>query len=154
MRSSSPTRGIPAHDHRGAPPTAEAPEPDRPGQTPWMVPGTSPPSGGAAIQCGDPTMMGQPRTTGVGFRGGEGGVPHLWWKRRVSSLVWLMMRKGAAPSWYSEKRMVAECSDRLTSTMIPPTCTTRKTDLLRSPLGCCILHIFLVIFFFIWRKKN
>lgn len=47
---------------------------------------------------------------------------HLWWNCRVWSFVWLIIRKGAAPSWYSENLIVAECSDRFTSTMIPPTC--------------------------------
>lgn len=47
---------------------------------------------------------------------------HLWWNCRVWSVVWLIMRKGAAPSWYSENLIVAECSDRFTSTIIPPTC--------------------------------
>lgn len=76
------------------------------------------------------SARGQWRSTGrwgVGERGDRGirllERAHLWWNSSVWSLVWLMMRNGAAPSWYSENRMVAECSDRLTSTMIPPTCT-------------------------------
>lgn len=79
------------------------------------------------------------------LEGGRGCVhvlAHLWWKCSVWSLVWLMMRNGAAPSWYSENRMVAECSDRLTSTMIPPTCTTTMKITFGSPLVSFLLQVF------------